>query len=312
MSLAVTTTVMASCEKNCVAVQTVSVSSPEDDDDDCMSRFFPDNKDYQSIVIRFMGIMEESDDMSDFKKLAKLNSRCDRLLAHCYDSIHPGEQLTKEQKAGKMMQLLEEAFDKDAGRNTREMEVSLGLQFFMAQYKMVALSNELLQRDASSVKEIKAWHELHDVMEQFCCSATHTQWFMGTGATSASLGVRIEICESRIADLRRLLATEPLGSDMPKRDVDEGCRKLIADIQSVATEVDTPQKYAAEMGKDTTGGYSYYWERMKDAESVAAKRLNTWWQVRARTFANRGSEKSIRSADALTGKLSAIVCSCLM
>ena|GEM_PF-6911439 len=162
------------------------------------------------------------------------------------------------------------------------------------------------------MKEIKAWHELHDVMEQFCCSATHTQWFMGTGATSASLSVRIEICESRIADLRRLLATEPLGSDMPKRDAEEGCRKLIADIQSVATEVDTPQKYAAEMGKDTTGGYSYYWESMKKAESVAAKRLNTWWQVRARTFANRGSEKSTRSADALTAKLSAIVLSCLM
>lgn len=312
MSLAVTTTAMASCEKNCVAVQTVSVPSPEDDDDDCMSRFFPDNKDYQSIVIRFMGIMEESDDMSDFKKLAKLNSRCDRLLAHCYDSIHPGEQLTKEQKAGKMMQLIEEAFDKDAGRNTREMEVSLGLQFFMAQYKMVALSNELLQRDASSVKEIKAWHELHDVMEQFCCSATHIQWFMGTGATSASLGVRIEICKSRIADLRRLLATEPLGSDMPKRDAEEGCRKLIADIQSVATEVDTPQKYEAEMGKDATGNYSYYWENMKDAESVVAKRLSKWRQKRAGGFANIGSEKSICSAVELIGKLSAIVRSCLM
>ncbi len=312
MSLAVTTTVMASCEKNCVAVQTVSVPLPEDDDDDCMSRFFPDNKDYQSIVIRFMGIMEESDDMSDFKKLAKLNSRCDRLLAHCYDSIHPGEQLTKEQKAGKMMKLIEEAFDKDAGRNTREMEVSLALQFSMAQYKMVALSNELLQRDASSVKEIKAWHELHDVMEQFCCSATHTQWFMGTGATSASLSVRIEICESRIADLRRLLGTEHPGADQPLPAAEEVCRKLLADIQSVATEVDTPQKYEAEMGKDTTGGYSYYWENMKDAESVAAKRLNKWRQKRAGGFANIGNEKSIRSAVELIGKLSAIVRSCLM
>ena len=132
------------------------------------------------------------------------HERCEKALSHCFDSIHPGFNLSRMQKADSMLTEIAAFFEQDADYSTMGMIVNIDLQNDFLIYRMAAEASCIQKYEPSFVDELNAWDGFQQAMNDFCLGVVNWDWFGGSGAGPASLAERNAILECRLEDLKRI------------------------------------------------------------------------------------------------------------
>ena len=227
-------------------------------------------------------------------------------MIKAYDTIHPNQQLAQHEKAYRMVEELEEALDLEGAITTNEMNKGISVQYFFSRYKVIALSNEMLQQDAKFREEIEAWQDLHGLLDGICGSITSMSWFGGSGETGAVMGTYEQICQCRLNDLQRLSGKMNAEDKPSSFKLDTLGEIMMRKIEEVVAEVCTPEQVKDVLRETGVDRYKALWEDMRGSKDRLMQSWNKWIQVRH----NLSNSNSMESAAMLTDDLVNIVESC--
>lgn len=278
----------------------------EEEPDDDFCHLFSGNTFLSSVAGSFWNCAFQTNGEYSFSKLNKLRKTQDGILIKAYDTIHPNQQLAQHEKAYRMVEELEEALDLEGAITTNEMNKGISVQYFFSRYKVIALSNEMLQQDAKFREEIEAWQDLHGLLDGICGSITSMSWFGGSGETGAVMGTYEQICQCRLNDLQRLSGKMNAEDKPSSFKLDTLGEIMMRKIEEVVAEVCTPEQVKDELRETGTDRYRALWEDMRGSKDRLMQSWNKWIQVRH----NLSNSNSMESAAMLTDDLVNIVESC--
>ena len=278
----------------------------EEEPDDDFCHLFSGNTFLSSVAGSFWNCAFQTNDEYSFSKLNKLRKTQDGILIKAYDTIHPNQQLAQHEKAYRMVEELEEALDLEGAITTNEMNKGISVQYFFSRYKVIALSNEMLQQDAKFREEIEAWQDLHGLLDGICGSITSMSWFGGSGETGAVMGTYEQICQCRLNDLQRLSGKMNAEDKPSSFKLDTLGEIMMRKIEEVVAEVCTPEQVKDVLRETGVDRYKALWEDMHGSKGRLMQSWNKWIQVR-RSLSNSNSQAS---AAILTDDLVNIVESC--
>lgn len=129
--------------------------------------------------------------------------KCKNTLIHAFDSIHAGAGLPDAIKADSMLLEIETFFEKDADLSTIGMMVNFSLQFRFLIFRTSVFTQQIIDYDGTSKKEIQAWDNLQHAMNDFCIREVQLDWFGGSGSGPMSLAMRNSIEECRLNDMKK-------------------------------------------------------------------------------------------------------------
>ena len=130
--------------------------------------------------------------------------KCQKRLASCFDSIHPGSNMPEIQKADSMLTEIAAFFEQDADYSTMGMIVNIDLQNDFIIYRMAAEGSQIMKYEPTFVDELNAWDGLQEAMFAFCLGVVNWDWFGGSGVGPASLAEQNTILQCRLDDLKRV------------------------------------------------------------------------------------------------------------
>ena len=177
--------------------------------------------------------------------------QCEKALSHFFDSIHPGSNLSKVQKADSMLTEITAFFEQDADYSTMGMIVNFDLQCSFLVYRMTAEGNQIIKYEPTFVKELNAWDGLQKAMNDFCLSIVNWDWFGGSGAGPAALAERLSILQCRVDDLK--LIHKQYRREFPMRLLAEKDIEKAIDLQlkeAKSNFVKSVEKTAGSIKKD--------------------------------------------------------------
>ncbi len=125
-------------------------------------------------------------------------SRSEKNLVTQYDSLHPGNRLSRFQKADAMLKELETLF-------VDEPEYEKWQRDVMTAYRYIAYEKELLRQDCTFQKEVLAWRNLENRIDHFCVHLAELAYFGGSGVGWASNQAIWDIRQTRCNDLQQIL-----------------------------------------------------------------------------------------------------------
>ena len=128
----------------------------------------------------------------------------EKTLIHCFDSIHPGTNLSDIHKADSMLTEIAAFFEQDADYSTMGMIVNISLQNDFLIYRLAAEASHIQKYEPSFVDELNAWDGFQKVLNDFCLGIVNWDWFGGSGAGPASLAERNVLLQCRLDDLKRI------------------------------------------------------------------------------------------------------------
>ena len=296
--------VIASVENPTLEDSLTYYGEGEPDDDFC--HLFSGNTFLSSVTGSFWNCAFQTYDEYSFSKLNKLRKTQDGILIKAYDTIHPNQQLAQHEKAYRMVEELEEALDLEGAITTKEMNEGISVQYFISRYKVIALSNEILQQDAKFREEIEAWQDLHELLDGICGSITSMFWFGGSGESGAVMGTYEQICQCRLNDLQRLYGKMNAEYKTSSFKLDTLNEILMRKIEEVMVEVCTTEQVKDVLRETGVDRYKALWKDMHGSKGRLMQSWNKWIQVR-RSLSNSNSQAS---AAILTDDLVNIVESC--
>lgn len=265
-------------------------------------KYFPQNPALAIVADKCSDIMYEAMDEYSFKKLLPIHSKCEQVLVYYYDSIHPDQTISAAKKAEMMLDELENTLDCDVAMTTIDMGYVINLRYTFLQYRMIALSKELIKHDTSFKKEIDAWQNLMVELDIFITSAIHIDWFNGSGASNAIIDGLNDIYACRVNDLMRLICMDDGKYSFGNIPSDSGRDTLNASIQDAklrvlsSNEIKTGDDYKANALKEL--------HRNVMNEQII-KAWDKWMKIRKTTsFSTINHDYSIKSASMLTIDLS--------
>lgn len=217
--------------------------------------------------------------------------RCERALLHCFDSIHPGSNLSKMQKADSMLTEIAAFFEQDADYSTMGMIVNIDLQNDFLIYRMAAEASYIQKYEPSFVDELSAWDGFQQAMNDFCLGVVNWDWFGGSGAGPASLAERNAILECRLADLKRIhkqyrrefamriYDREDIGKDIDRHLIQAKAdfMKAVDKVGNSITKDDDAKEYLSEERLDA---YNALFDKIQASKKPLVKAFDEWLKVR--------------------------------
>ena len=219
------------------------------------------------------------------------HERCEKVLSHCFDSIHPRSNLSKMQKADSMLTEISAFFEQDADYSTMGMIVNIDLQNDFLIYRMAAEASCIQKYEPSFVDELSAWDGFQQAMNDFCLGVVNWDWFGGSGAGPASLAERNVILQCRLDDLKRihkqyrrefamrLYEREDVGKEIDRHLVQAKAdfRKAIEKVGNSITKDDDVKEY---LSKERLDAYNTLLNKIHATRKPLEKALNDWLKVR--------------------------------
>ena len=217
--------------------------------------------------------------------------RCEKALSHCFDSIHPGSNLSKIQKADSMLTEIAAFFEQDADYSTMGMIINIDLQNDFLIYRMAAEAGCIRKYEPSFVDELNAWDGFQNALNDFCLGVVNWDWFGGSGAGPASLAERNVILQCRLDDLKRIhkqyrrefsmriYDREDIGKDID-RHLDQAkadVRKAVDKVGNSITKDDDAKEYLSEERLDA---YNALFDKIHASRKPLTKALDEWLKVR--------------------------------
>lgn len=217
--------------------------------------------------------------------------RCEKALSHCFDSIHPGSNLSKMQKADSMLTEIATFFEQDADYSTMGMIVNIDLQNDFLIYRMSAEASCIQKYEPSFVDELSAWDVFQQAMNDFCLGVVNWDWFGGSGAGPASLAERNAILECRLGDLKRIhkqyrrefamriYDREDIGKEIDRHLIQakEDFRKAVDKVGNSITKDDDVKEYLSEERLDA---YYALFDKIQASRKPLVKAFDEWMKVR--------------------------------
>lgn len=217
--------------------------------------------------------------------------RCEKALSHCFDSIHPGSNLSKMQKADSMLTEIATFFEQDADYSTMGMIVNIDLQNDFLIYRMSAEASCIQEYEPSFVDELSAWDVFQQAMNDFCLGVVNWDWFGGSGAGPASLAERNAILECRLGDLKRIhkqyrrefamriYDREDIGKEIDRHLIQakEDFRKAVDKVGNSITKDDDVKEYLSEERLDA---YYALFDKIQASRKPLVKAFDEWMKVR--------------------------------
>ena len=219
------------------------------------------------------------------------HERCEKVLSHCFDSIHPGSNLSKMQKADSMLTEIAAFFEQDADYSTMGMIVNIDLQNDFLIYRMAAEASCIQKYEPSFVDELNAWDSFQQAMNDFCLGVVNWDWFGGSGAGPASLAERNAILECRLGDLKRIhkqyrrefamriYDREDIGKEIDRHLIQAKAdfRKAVDKVGNSITKDDDAKEYLSEERLDA---YNALFDKIQASRKPLVKALEEWLKVR--------------------------------
>ena len=219
------------------------------------------------------------------------HDRCEKALSHCFDSIHPGSNLSKIQKADSMLTEIAAFFEQDADYSTMGMIVNIDLQNDFLIYRMAAEASCIQKYEPSFVDELNAWDGFQNALNDFCLGVVNWDWFGGSGAGPASLAKRNELLQYRLDDLKRIHKQYRREFSMPIYDRDNigkdivrhldyskvDFRKAVDKVGNSITKEDDVKEYLSEERLDA---YNALFDKIQASRKPLVKAFDEWMKVR--------------------------------
>ena len=219
--------------------------------------------------------------------------KCEKALSHCFDSIHPGSNLSVMQKADSMLTEIAAFFEQDADYSTMGMIVNFDLQCSFLVYRMAAQGNQIIKYEPTFVKELNAWDGLQKAMNDFCLSVVNWDWFGGSGAGPASLAERLSILQCRVDDLKRI--HKQYRREFPMRllaekDIEkaiglqlkEAKYDFVKSVEKTAGSIKKDPDVKEYLSEDRLEAYNALYEKIQASQIPLVKALDNWLRVRNR------------------------------
>ena len=217
--------------------------------------------------------------------------KCEKVLSHCFDSIHPGSNLSRMQKADSMLTEIATFFEQDADYSTMGMIVNIDLQNDFLIYRMSAEASCIQKYEPSFVDELSAWDVFQQAMNDFCLGVVNWDWFGGSGAGPASLAERNAILECRLGDLKRIhkqyrrefamriYDREDIGKEIDRHLIQakEDFRKAVDKVGNSITKDDDVKEYLSEERLDA---YYALFDKIQASRKPLVKAFDEWMKVR--------------------------------
>lgn len=214
--------------------------------------------------------------------------KCEKALTHCFDSIHPGTNLSDVQKADSMLTEIAAFFEQDADYSTMGMIVNISLQNDFLIYRIAAEASCIQKYEPSFVDELNAWDSFQKALNDFCLGVVNWDWFGGSGAGPASLAERNELLQCRLQDLKRInklyrLAfsnnLEGTGKEIDRHlfQAKKDFRKAIDKVASSINKDEDAKEYLSDERLDA---YNALYGKIHASRKPLEKALNDWLKVR--------------------------------
>ena len=217
--------------------------------------------------------------------------KCEKALSRCFDSIHPGSNLSMMQKADSMLTEIAAFFEQDADYSTMGMIVNIDLQNDFLIYRMAAEASYIQKYEPSFVDELSAWDGFQQAMNDFCLGVVNWDWFGGSGAGPASLAERNEILQCRLDDLKRihkqyqrefamrLYDREDIGKNIDRHleQAKTDFRKAVDKVGNSITKDDDAKEYLSEERLDA---YNALFDKIQASRNPLVNALDEWLKVR--------------------------------
>ena len=225
--------------------------------------------------------------------------KCQKRLVACFDSIHPGSNLSEIQKADSMLTEIAAFFEQDADYTTMGMIVNIDLQNDFIIYRMAAEGSQIMKYEPTFTEELNAWDGLQEAMFAFCLSVVNWDWFGGSGAGPASLAEQNTILQCRLDDLDRIhkqysrdFPMKLYSRDNIERDIDAHLlkaktefEKSVDKVASAIVKDDDAKEYLA---KEQLEAYDNLYNKIQTLQKPLIKAFDEWLKVRNR-FPKDGS-----------------------
>lgn len=214
--------------------------------------------------------------------------KCEKALSHCFDSIHPGTNLSAIQKADSMLTEIAAFFEQDADYSTMGMIVNISLQNDFLIYRMAAEASCIQKYEPSFVDELNAWDSFQKALNDFCLGVVNWDWYGGSGAGPASLAERNELLQCRLDDLKRIHKLyrvkssnnrEGTGKEIDRRlfQAKEEFKKAIDKVASSITKDEDAKEYLSEERLDA---YNALYGKIHASRKPLENALDNWLKVR--------------------------------
>ena len=217
--------------------------------------------------------------------------RCEKALSHCFDSIHPGSNLSKIQKADSMLTEIAVFFEQYADYSTMGMIVNIDLQNDFLIYRMAAEAGCIRKYEPSFVDELNAWDGFQNALNDFCLGVVNWDWFGGSGAGPASLAERNVLLQCRLDDLKRIhkqyrreFALRIYDREDIRKDIDRhhdqakaDFRKAVDKVGNSITKDDDVKEYLSEERLDA---YNALFDKIQASRKPLVKAFDEWMKVR--------------------------------
>lgn len=217
--------------------------------------------------------------------------KCEKALAHCFDSIHPGSSLSDIHKADSMLTEIAAFFEQDADYSTMGMIVNLDLQNDFLIYRMAAEASCIQKYEPSFVNELNAWDGFQKALNDFCLGVVNWDWFGGSGAGPASLAERNELLQCRLQDLKRIhkqflreYAIHIYDHENISKDIDRhfvqaraNFRKAVDKVGNSIIKDEDTKEYLSDERLDA---YNALYDKIHSSRKTLVKALDDWLKVR--------------------------------
>ena len=233
--------------------------------------------------------------------------KCQKRLVACFDSIHPGSNLSEIQKADSMLTEIAAFFEQDADYTTMGMIVNIDLQNDFIIYRLAAEGSQIMKYEPTFAEEFNAWDDLQEAMFSFCLSVVNWDWFGGSGAGPASLAEQNTILQCRLNDLKRI--HKQYCQDFPMRlysrddiekDIDahllkakDEFKKSVDKVAHTITKDEDAKEYLSE---DRLKAYNELYNKIQASQKPLIKALDDWLIVRNQFPKNKSNaERAIKN-----------------
>jgi hypothetical protein len=280
-----------------------STNNVREDDSDRLAFWFPH---HDSLNHGFVLVAEQLWKLDS--AAAKSNTRgrvvwyekCEKILSHCFDSIHPGSNLSETQKADSMLTEIEAFLEQDADYTTMGMISNISLQNDFLIYRTAAEASSIHKYEPTFVEELNAWDGFQKALNDFCLSVVFWDWFGGSGAGPAALAEQNAILQCRLDDLKRVhkqynrdYDMRILSRDDIEKAIDEDYKKakleFRATVEKVSKSITKNENVKEYLSEDRLTTYNELFNKIQAYEKPLIKAFDDWLKVRNRFPKDEGS-----------------------
>lgn len=217
--------------------------------------------------------------------------KCKKALAHYFDSIHPGTNLSDIHKADSMLTEIAVFFEQDADYSTMGMIVNISLQNDFMIYRLAAEAGHILKYEPSFADELNAWDVFQKVLNDFCLGVVNWDWFGGSGAGPASLAERNVLLQCRLDDLKRIhkqyrreFSMRIYGREDIEKDIDHHFVQAKADfkkaIDKVGNSIVKDDGVKEYLSGERLDAYNALYDKIHFSRKTLVRALDDWLKVR--------------------------------